>query len=294
MIDIFDLIRDISTRLEKIHDDPIARQQDAWWIAQALTKKTEADLIALKKIKLSDKQTIQLEQWLDAHINEHKPLQYILGFVPFNDLKILVEPPILIPRPETEEWAFNLAQKLKSLSDKNIAILDACCGTGCIALSLARVSPLAIVQGTDISEHAIQLSKKNALHNRITNTSFIHADLFPQNNDVKYDLIVSNPPYIPESEWSNLNPSITQWEDKKALISGKDGLDCIRGIIKNAKQWLKHNNEMKEKDIPQLVIEIDSTQGDAVKTLLEKAGFINVEILKDLEGKNRVAYAGLQ
>lgn len=292
MVYVLDIITSIMKRLEKIHTDSVSRQQDAWWVLQALTKKSEAELLALSTVALSPQQTAQLEQWLDAHINEHKPLQYILGNVPFNSLTIKVEPPILIPRPETEEWSYNLGQELAHLKNKRITIADVCSGTGCIALGLAKVSSSFNVYATDISEHAIALGKQNAQLNSVKNATFIHSDLL-DNIDMTFDLIVSNPPYIPDGAWKDLNPSVTQWEDKQALISGKDGLDCIRKLIKQAHSKLVLNKEFKEQHIPQLVIEIDYTQGQHVQQLLSHQGFSSSRIVKDLEGKDRVVYAEL-
>jgi release factor glutamine methyltransferase len=293
MDNVLDLVSRIMQRLKKLHDDPVACQQDAWWIVQALTKKSEAELIAHKEIHLSEKQNIQLEQWLIDHIDHHKPLQYILGTVPFGDLTIVVEPPILIPRPETEEWCLNLGEDLKKVKHTKLSVLDIGCGTGCIALSLAHISPLWIVQGVDISEHAIALSTANALKNKITNTSFTHADAFTNLPEQKYDLIVSNPPYIPEDAWKTLNPSVAQWEDKRALTSGNDGLDAIRAIVNYARMHLKENSDMKTNNLPQLVLEIDETQGKQLTDILKKSGFSTSRVIKDLEGKDRVVYARL-
>lgn len=294
MTAVLDLIKSIMERLKDRHpDDHIAQQQDAWWLLEALTDTTEADLIAQKEIELTHQQKEQLDTWLHEHVANHKPLQYILGFVPFCNLEIIVKPPILIPRPETEEWAFNFGQQLQELEHKDIAIFDIGCGTGCIALYLATISPLFTVYATDISEEAIELSKRNAVHNQIANVGFVISDLFAQLPVKQFDVIVSNPPYIPEREWNNLDTSVTQWEDHKALIAGDDGLDIIKKIIEKAPRYLKKNEEMSQKQIPQLVLEIDYTQGAAVSDLLKQAGFINIHILKDLEGKDRVAIAGL-
>ncbi len=291
---ISELINLISNRLKKIHEDPVARQQDAWWILQAITKKNEAQLLAAKEITLTQEEQSQVDDWLKKHVDDAMPLQYLLGTVPFCDLEIVVEPPTLIPRPETEEWCFNLIEQLKKLTDQRITILDIGTGSGCVALALAKNFPKAQIYAVDISEIALTLSKKNAQQNQIKNVTFIKSDIFSQlESQLKFDLIVSNPPYITQEEWLTLEPSVTKWEDQRALIAGQDGLDIIRRIIEQAPRWLQPNNEMSEHRIPQLMIEIGYLQGPATSELLSKAGFRKSYIKKDLEGKDRVACAEL-
>jgi release factor glutamine methyltransferase len=243
---------------------------------------------------MSPDQEKTLNLWIKQHSKELKPLQYILGSVPFCTLEILVEPPVLIPRPETEEWCFNLIKQLKQLSNKNINVLDLCSGSGCIALALAKALPEAKVLGTDISDAALKLAKKNAQFNNIKNVSFIKSDIYKKVPEkLVFDLIVANPPYITPKAWEELSPMVKKWEDKQALMANENGLAIISRIIQGAPKHLVINDEFIKLHIPQLELEIDYTQGNAVKDLMEQAGLSNVEIIKDMEGKDRVVAGGL-
>jgi release factor glutamine methyltransferase len=143
------MIRDIGNKLRALYDDRMLVKQYAWWILQALTKKKKAELIELRQIELVSEQERLLQEWLEKIIEQHCPLQYILGSVPFCDVDILVEPPVLIPRSETEEWTTNLIDKLKKLPVQDFSILDLCTGSGCIAIALARAFPKAWIVAVD-------------------------------------------------------------------------------------------------------------------------------------------------
>jgi release factor glutamine methyltransferase len=291
---ISELIHSITDRLKTIHNNPVECQQDAWWMVQAITKKSEAELLAQRDITLSPDQQKMLDEWLTKHVGQKMPLQYLLGNVPFCGLDILVEPPTLIPRPETEEWCYNLIEQLKTLPNQRLSILDIGCGSGCIAIALAKNFPQALVYAVDISDKALDLSKKNAQLLQAPNITFLKSDVFDQlKPPLKFDLIVSNPPYIAADEWAHLAPSVTQWEDAKALVAGPEGLNIIDKIIQHAPRWLMPNKDMLDHHVSQLMIEIGYRQGDKVRSLLEKAGFKNSHIKKDLEGKDRVACATL-
>lgn len=289
-----ELIHSISQRLKKIHEDPQECQQEARWLLQAITKKSEAELLAQKNIELSTDEEKMLEQWLTQHIDQAMPLQYILGSVPFCNLEIMVETPVLIPRPETEEWCCNLIERLKKLSPQKFSILDIGSGSGAISLALAKNIPSSTVIGVDIADHALSLSKRNAQKNQVKNVTFIKSNLYAGlEKTTKFDFIVSNPPYIATREWESLAPSVTEWEDKDALLAGPEGLDIISVIIEQAPRWLKPNEEMAQHNIPQLLIEIGYWQGELVTKLLHEAGLRSIHLLKDLEGKERVACASL-
>jgi release factor glutamine methyltransferase len=293
-INITILIQHIAEQFNQIYEQPQEQEQVAWWLLQAIVKKTKAELIAQKEIELSKDEDYHLKKVINEHRVELKPLQYIIGWVPFLDLHIFVESPVLIPRPETEEWTAKLIEQLKKLPEKNISILDLATGSGCIALALGKNFPDARILATDISEQALNLAHKNAKYNKIHNVEFIKSNVYTSiPHKYKFDLIVSNPPYISQTEWETLSPMVRKWEDKKALTATQEGLSIIHEIINGAYYYLKKDKELNQYKIPQLLIEIGYQQGQAVKNLMEQASFIDVIIHKDLEGKDRVVTGGL-
>lgn len=264
-------------------------QQYAWWTLEAITGRDQVHLIAAGDIELTPEEEVQLDDWCKKVVEQHMPIAYLLGKMPFNDIEILVQPPTLIPRPETEEWTVQLIADLQKLKHKDITIIEPCTGTGCIALALAHALPKAMVWATDLSLQALALAHKNARHNSIENITFIHSDLF-QNipNHVRSDIIVVNPPYISEQEWHTLDKSVSIWEDKQALVAPNDGLAIIEKLIDQAPHWLQPNKEMLEHEIPQIMIEIGHEQAEAVVELMKSAHYNAIHVHKDLEGKNRV------
>lgn len=285
---ILTLLTKLAHELSPVYEHPSEQQQTAWWLLQALTEKSEAQLLAQQEIKLTEEQEQQLNRWIDEHVNQRKPLQYILGSTPFDGLLILCEPPTLIPRPETEELTINLAEKLTTLA-KPLTVLDLATGTGCIALALAKRLPQANIYATDISEKALDLAKRNAKFNTINNVTFMHSDVFnniPKN--IMFDIIISNPPYISAEEYKKLAPSVAEWEDKKALVAEHDGFAIIEEIIKEAPNFIRFNENLFLAGIPQVIIEIGYRQGNRAKELMQKALYTNVKVEQDLEGKDRV------
>ncbi len=282
------LIAEIQKKLLAIYDDPALCQQYAWWTLQAITNRSQAALVRNPDQPLTEEQENRLFHWLDALINAHMPIQYLIGSVPFANLEILVKEPVLIPRPETEEWTLNLIEQLDPLRDTKLHILDLCTGTGCIALALAKALPEANILTTDISQDALDLAEKNARHNRIDNATFLLSDLFADIPPQQFDLIVCNPPYIAPAEWKTLDRSVTVWEDKKALVAPEEGLALIKKIIQQAPAYMRYNAAMVKHKIPQLLLEIGPTQADAIVTLMQQACYISITVHKDLEKKDRV------
>jgi release factor glutamine methyltransferase len=250
-------------------------------------------LIAQDALELTLQQEQALEHALTQLIDEHMPIQYLLGSVPFGDLTLLVQPPILIPRPETEQWTLELAAELKKTPTTiPLRILDLCTGSGCVALALAHALPHATVIGTDINEDALMLARTNAQHNNIKNATFVLSDLFDKLTHLeKFDLIVANPPYIDPEEFHTLDASVTTWEDHHALIADNHGLAIIARIAQESPNFLRDNPDLAPYSIPQLVMEIGYTQAQAVTNLCKKAGFNMVTVHKDLEEKDRVIWA---
>jgi release factor glutamine methyltransferase len=283
------LVAKIAHIFNRTFPDLTLCQQYAWWTLEAITQKDQAHLIACNDITLTAEQQTLLDAWCTKIVDEHMPIAYLLGRVPFNDIEIEVLPPTLIPRPETEEWTVQLLDDLQQLASADITIFDLCTGTGCIALALAHGLPHATVWATDISLEAIALAYKNAQHNNVHNVTFMHSDLFNAiPREMRADIIVVNPPYISEHEWQSLDQSVIKWEDKGALVAPDNGLAIIKTIIEQAPQWLQANTALAHKNIPQLMIEIGYQQADVVVTLMKDMHYNAIHVHKDLEGKDRV------
>lgn len=281
-------IDEVATRLEPEYGYREIAIQAAWSLLLNATGKTRAELLAYSELLLSPPQGDQITEWIRAITEEHKPLQYVLGAVFFLDLKITVRPPILIPRPETEDWCDQLIQHLKktylkSTEHKPLAILDLCTGSGCIALALAHTFPESNVTAIDISKEACALAKENAHLNKITNIKIIESDLFTQiPTTQRFDLIVSNPPYIAPETFPTLDPSVREWEDVRALVAEDKGLGCIKKIITEAPAFLDMHSVIRE-----LWIEISPEQEKTVIDNMQNVGFTDVTTHQDLTRQAR-------
>ena len=221
-------------------------------------------------------------------INErkkHVPLQYITQRVEFMSLEFVVNEHVLIPRPETEilvETVLSKAHNKQNLN-KRITIMDIGTGSGNIAISLAKNLSNAEIYAIDISQDALTTAKVNAQrHNVLNKVHLLHGDLFCACNESvekgNMDFIVSNPPYVSESEWHSLEPEVRDYEPWKALVGGEDGFYFSRQIIKNAIEWLKPGGY--------LIIEIGETQANSIKNIIKNKGnYKEIEIIKDLQGK---------
>lgn len=283
------LISHIEQQLMPRYHQQQTCNQYAWWMLEEITKKSKTQLLVLQAINLTQPQLAQLEDWIHKQVALHMPLAYIIGSVPFNTITINVKPPILIPRPETEEWVAALIDTLQQVPEKKFTVLDLCCGSGCVGLSIAKAFPKSHVIAVDISDEALALSKHNAHKNNIPNITFVRSDLYTNlATTFTFDIIVSNPPYVAESEWSDLDESVRKWEDTKALIAPNNGLYLIEKIIENAPQYLHPNPQLCEKNINNLYVEIGYLQGAAVNKLFETNNARNIKVIKDLEGKDRL------
>ena len=288
MKSVISFIATIAHKLEKKYSPSISRQY-AWWMIEAITHQNKASLLADTNMILSEKHQSTLENWIYEQVYNDMPLQYLIGSVPFGECKILVKPPILIPRPETEDWCMKLIEKIKNSSTQSFSLLDIGTGSGCIALSFAKAFPEAKIYAIDIATNALQLAKKNAKINGINTVTFLPSDLFSAfDKETMFDLIVSNPPYICPTEKHSLDSSVSKWEDEHALFAPQNGLGIMEKIITYAPYFLKFNQEFANLAIPQLSIEIGKNQGEAVASLFAQNNFSNIIIEKDLQGHDRV------
>ncbi len=255
---------------------------------EAITHQPRTQLIA-KNYRLNMQEETQLRHWIDKQVLEHMPLQYLIGSTQFLGLEILVRPPVLIPRPETEQWVDELIEQFKSISAP-LTLLDLCTGSGCIALALAKALPTSQIYAIDIAPESIALAEENKKLNKLMNVRFLQSDLFSSIEEtIKFDLITANPPYISKSEWQTLEERVKRWESAQALIGGATGLAVIKKIIDQAPAYLKKDSPLLQHKIPQLVIEIGHNQGSLVKKLAEDAQYCTILIDKDYQGHDRVA-----
>lgn len=210
----------------------------------------------------------------------HYPLQYIIGDVDFYNVTLKVTPDVLIPRHETEELVDFLCRKISSEYDnQTVKILDLGTGSGAIALSLVKQFQSAEVIAVDFSEKALKVASENALLNNINNVQFMYSDWFSNlATDLKFDVIVSNPPYLTEDEWISAQPEVKLFEPKCALTADNNGLDCIEKIICDAQKFLKRHSI--------LAIETGVDHYEILKIKYENY-FEKVSIMKDLYGRNR-------
>jgi len=283
-------LRYAATQLTPFLNNADDARREAEWLLAHVTKKT-ASILRTTTDLLTSEQKRWLTQALTDRINNHKPLAYILGWVPFCSLDIAIEPPILIPRHETEEWVDELIQLIPTTC--SLTILDLCTGSGCIALALAKHRPNVSVIGIDILPEAIALAQKNKERlGPLPNVTFIQADLY-DGIHYRFDMIISNPPYLAADEWSTLDAGVRKWESPLALVSDdKDGADLYRRIIKEAAQYLTPRTE-NTKDLPALVLEHGYLQAPLISQLLTNHGFTNQIHKNDLFGNPRVIYSNL-
>ena len=229
------------------------------------------ETVPQEKIELYQKEVLALESG--------KPLQYVMGYVNFYGNTFEIDERVLIPRFETEELVENVILYSKTLFQEPVDIIDLGCGSGAIGLTLEKKIPIKSLDLVDISEEALQVTHKNC-EKTSSKANLIKSDFF-ENITKKYDIIVSNPPYIREEE--EIETIVKENEPPIALYGGKDGLDCYRKILKDCKQ------HMKDKCL--IAFEIGCEQAHSIieiaNTYLKN---IKIEVKKDLSGKDRMLF----
>jgi HemK-like putative methylase len=231
---------------------------------------------------------------IDVRLYEGKPIQYILGTQYFNEMLLYVAKPILIPRWETAEWCEWLLNKVKDFPIKTI--LEFGSGSGCISLYLARHLKDVSVYSIDYNEDAIKLSNKNKKFHNLKNVDFFQGDLFSDLTIVgllegKVDIIVSNPPYISESDRPGIDHSVIAWEDEKALFSANHGAAHLIRIIEISRKYLNpfvYKTADDKQEVPRIVLEIDGNeaQRNLLSSCASAHGF-RVIFYKDTADKMR-------
>jgi release factor glutamine methyltransferase len=233
---------------------------------------------------LTEGQREKLQDWL-ARRSTREPIQHILGWAPFLDFELHVTRDVLVPRPETEVLAQLAIQRLAGAAAPRV--LDWGTGSGCLALAIAQAVPSAEVHALDVSPDALRIARANAIAYRLADRVRFHpGDGFaaldsefrdPQN---AFDLIVTNPPYIPAAEVETLDPEVRLHDPRLALVGGDDGLECYRRLAAEALGWLKPGGW--------LLAEFGDGQAPALTDLFGKAGWNIEAVEKDLSGRDRI------
>ena len=239
-----------------------------------------ADILACKFNHLSDAEMQKLTE-IVGKLKNSEPIQYILGETDFFGLAFYVNGSVLIPRPETEElvqWV------LESAENKPMKILDIGTGSGCIAVTLAKKLPSAEVHAWDISEDALEVARKNAERNGVK-VIFVKRDMLLEPvSDEKFDIIVSNPPYVTEVEKTEMQENVLNFEPHLALFVPDD--NALVFYEKIADFALTNLNKDGK-----LFFEINRAKGADIAHLLEEKGFTNIELRKDISGNERMVMA---
>ena len=232
-------------------------------------------------LRLSESEMLKIH-FAVKDLLRNKPIQYVTGETEFCDLKFKVNENVLIPRPETAEMISKIVNSQHSIVNNHCSIIDIGTGSGCIAISLAKMISNSNVYALDISEEALKIAKENAFNNNV-NVSFIHDDILNLKNNIetKFDIIVSNPPYVRELEKAEMHNNVLGWEPHKALfVSDNDPLIFYRNILEFAKTHLKDNGEVW--------FEINEYLGKEMIDLCHELGFSDVKIYKDFRDRDRV------
>jgi release factor glutamine methyltransferase len=208
-----------------------------------------------------------------------EPVAYILGRKGFRSIEVAVDRRVLVPRPETE-LLVELAIELRPET-----VLDVGTGSGAIALAIADELPDCEITATDTSPAALDVARANAEELGLSARIRLDTASVP---DAEFDLIVANLPYVAEPDWPSLQPEVTEWEPREALLAGPDGLDAIRAVIAELRRPERtHDRHAGE---TALALEVGAGQADAVAAMLADAGFREVERLRDLAGIERVVW----
>ena len=217
---------------------------------------------------------------IDKHIEKNMPLSHLAGFEYFYDRKFKVTKDVLSPRMETEELIYKVIEYIKSINKNNIKILDLCTGSGIIGITLRKEleSKSLEVVASDISEEALKVAKENAIMNE-AEVKFIQSDIFENINE-KFDIIVSNPPYIAYNDKITMEDNVLNYDPHLALFAEEDGMYFYREIVENAKEYLEEDGLV--------FFEIGYDQREKILKLANENGF-KAEVYKDINGRDRMA-----
>jgi len=276
-VTLAELQKNYRDKLSEIYDEREARAITKIVLEKVLELQTHK--ISLERFRLLTSHQQDLLNKILERLFTHEPVQYVLQEADFCGLKFKVNSSVLIPRPETEELVEWVASEFRT-TDLGFRILDIGSGSGCIPVSLAKRNSNIIIEGLDISEDALKVAEENS-HIHQANVKFKKLDILNENlPDDYYDVIVSNPPYISLSEKNSLAENVLKYEPHLALFATEDDLIFYKRIAEQAAKALKPNGK--------LFLEINAAKGEEVKRILAQNNFKNIELRKDMSGKDRM------
>lgn len=261
----------LTTQLRK--NEITSPKQNAETIISHVLQISRLDIYLHLEKELSKAQFISISE-IATRRKKREPLQYILGETEFYGYKLKVSNCVLIPRPETELLVEKIIHEEKNIN----SILDIGTGSGAIAIALAKNMNKVSIDAIDIFESVLKIAKQNALLNNVE-INFFQSDIFENVTD-KYDLIISNPPYISQDEYELLPEEIKDHEPRSALQAENNGLYFYKKILQNAKEHLTESGK--------IYFEIGYDQHEKITGIAKKNGFSDIQVFKDLNGFDRI------
>ena len=276
---IRDIIIKYSQELEKISDTP--RLDVELFLQKALGDVDRIYIHLNLNKELTKEQYDEFLGYINDRING-RPVAYIVGNREFMGLDFFVKEGVLIPRPDTETLVEEIIQLCKNKNEE-INIVDIGTGSGAITVSLAKYIENSKITSLDISDIPLEVGKINAVNNGVDNRiEFLKSDVFTaiKNTEKKFDIIVSNPPYIPKKDIETLHTQVKDYEPYNALEGGEDGLDFYRQITEESVQYLKQGGI--------LAYEVGHDQSEDVSKIMKHHGYDKIYTKKDIQGIDRV------
>ncbi|WKN46109.1 peptide chain release factor N(5)-glutamine methyltransferase [Tunicatimonas pelagia] len=251
------------------------------WLLEHTLSLTQTDILVDKETALLDVQQKQLHHYVER-LNQEEPIQYVLGECEFYGRTFAVNPQVLIPRPETEELVQLIVQQHSKA--ENLKILDIGTGSGCIAITLDKELPQSTVWALDNSPDALAITRQNA-HRLQSSVEFVEMDILANTPNIEQlEMIVSNPPYVLQSERMNMRQNVLKYEPQTALfVEDTNPLLFYRRISELCTQQLTR--------VKWVYLEIHEKFAPEIKALLTQGGFVAVRTVKDMQGKDRFIVA---
>ena len=253
-------------------------KQEIEWLLCDLLELKRIDLYVKFEDKINDVNLNKLKSWINRRV-KREPLQYITGETEFYGLKFKTTPQALIPRPETERLVEIALHNIGEDSDSKL--LEIGTGSGCISIAISNEKPTLNILSIDISKGALELAEINADLNNCKNIKFLKMDFLNDTPKGKFDILLSNPPYIPVKEIEGIMPEVKNYEPRIALTDNEDGLVFYHRIAKKVKTLIK----------PKGVILLEVGTGDhpqKVFSLFKQAGYNQLELIKDFNNNERI------